>query len=95
MKRSKSLGDVKEAGSRSPIRAAVAAAVAWPGGSLAAAKQFGSRSRDSTSVSPVRGGSAMAAVGQQGQQMLLGSMGAVKAAAQQLSLRRRVGSDSR
>ncbi|WIA09198.1 hypothetical protein OEZ85_008608 [Tetradesmus obliquus] len=95
MKRSRSLGDVKDAaGNKSPGRAAVAAAGAaaatvWPSGSSAMAKTF-SRWRDSPSSSPIRhGASAMQPAGQQASQALLGSMGAVKAAAQQLSLRRR------
>jgi hypothetical protein len=97
MKRSKSLGDVKEAASSSsPGRAAAAAgSTVWPSGSLAMAKTF-SRWRDSPNSSPMRNAtSAMQPVGQQGAQALLGSMGAVKAAAQQLSLRRRLGSDAR
>jgi hypothetical protein len=59
------------------------------------AKTF-SRWRDSHNSSPMRNAtSGMHPVGQQGAQALLGSMGAVKAAAQQLSLRRRLGSDPR
>ncbi|KAF6266509.1 PXA domain-containing protein [Scenedesmus sp. NREL 46B-D3] len=98
VKRSKSLGDVKDAaGSKSPGRAAAAAisATVWPSGSLAVAKTF-SRWKDSPNSSPVRSrASAMQPAGQQGPQALLGSMGAVKAAAQQLSLRRRLGTDAR
>jgi hypothetical protein len=103
MKRSKSLPDVKEAaGSKSPGRAvaaiaaaAAASATAWPHGSSAVAKTF-SRWRDSPSSSPIRNAtSAMQPASQQASQALLGSMGAVKAAAQQLSLRRRLGTDTR
>ena len=83
IKRSKSLGDVKDAGSRSPVSSAAAAAAGVARTAMSVtARQFAGRWRESVG-------------GLQGPQGLMGGVTAVKAAAQHLTLQRRLGSEAR
>eukprot|EP00878_Enallax_costatus_P042848 GHUV01050344.1.p1 GENE.GHUV01050344.1~~GHUV01050344.1.p1 ORF type:complete len:199 (+),score=61.18 GHUV01050344.1:2546-3142(+) len=83
IKRSKSLGDVKYAGSRSPVSSAAAAAAGVARTAMSVtARQFAGRWRES-------------AGGLQGAQGLMGGVTAVKAAAQHLTLKRRLNFEAR